>query len=524
MKLKAFFIPGFFWILIIALPGTPYAQSGLDFGSPSFESPDYLIRFSLEVKADRMLISDLQINGLRALHFVVLKNGKFIDLSKPLETGVYDFRIHFAWKGNTAYKAILIYRLENSEESKNLDWNGLSPKDGGIPSLFEEGFYRIFRVEEEIGQARAGEIIFLTMTVPKAELDNPIFSLYDGKERLPFQIIDQRESAPPESSAKTHPATVTYKLAAPLSAGPYEKKLITVLKGLAAVTPAQGFVISGEGLGKSIKNKKFGLQFHPQSGQINTIEYFEEGIKLFNKAGVIHWNPDVFIPGLAWDHSYDWKPPRAFEEKLGAFVYTNSRKGPLPRLQDVLLEVKYTLEKEAPYFLSETRLSVEKDLGVIALRNDEMVLFKELFDTLMYRDKKGTIQRLPLKEKAGLPFGLGHVAPADLGWVGLINAKANFGFFCLRINAADSNLDAAGDFSHKAGTYFYAPSDGEYVYWVRPLLYTWADYTTNNLLTFLPKGSTFYEKNAYLLLRLDQNTPAALDNWLKKLKNPLRVL
>jgi len=438
----------FFCSLVILCPGVQYAQAKLDFDSPRFESPDYLVYFSLEVKNDKLLITDIQINGLKAPHVIVLKGKKPADPAKPLDPGVYDVRLYYAWKGNASYKATLFTKLENSEKIEQSEWSGIAPKGGGIPALCQEGFYRVCRIEEEAGLERKGE---------------------------------------------------------------------------AAAVPEQSFILSGEGLGKSIKSARLSLQFHPQSGQINTIEYLREGIKLYNKAGVVHWNPDVFIPGAAWDHSYDWKPPESFEEKQGAFVYINARKGPMPHIQDVFLEVKYTLEKDAPYLISETRMNVEKDLGVIALRNDEMVLYKELFDSLIYRDKKGSIIKLPLKEMAATPYGLVHIAPADLGWVGLLNTKENYGFFSLRVGAANSNLDASGDFLHKAGTYFYAPSDGEYVYWVRPLLYTWADFTTNNQLTFLPRGSSFYEKNAYLLLKLDQNTPAALDNLLKMLRNPLRV-
>ncbi len=177
----------------------------------------------------------------------------------------------------------------------------------------------------------------------------------------------------------------------------------------------------------------------------------------------------------------------------------------------------------APYFVCETRLTFEKDLGVIAVRNDEMVLYKELFDSLLYRDKNGALVKLPLRELPGRPFGLVHIAPDDIPWVGLVNTKAGYGFFSLRLAAASSDLGVAGDFHHKAGTYFYAPSDGEYVYWVRPLLYTWADYATNTLLTFVPRGSFCYEKNAYLVLKLDDGTPEALDALRRRLSNPLRV-
>jgi hypothetical protein len=155
------------------------------------------------------------------------------------------------------------------------------------------------------------------------------------------------------------------------------------------------------GRGKTVKNSRLALELHPESGQINTIESIEAGIKLYNKAGVIHWNPDVFVPGVAWDHSFDWNRPAISEEKAGAFLYLNSR--------------------------------------------------------------------------------------------------------------------------HKAGPYFYAPSDGNYVYWIRPLIYTWADYFTNTHFAFVPKGTFFYEENAYIVMKLSDDLPRRLDVLLKRLRNPWRV-
>jgi len=107
--------------------------------------------------------------------------------------------------------------------------------------------------------------------------------------------------------------------------------------------------------------------------------------------------------------------------------------------------------------------------------------------------------------------------------VGLLNTKRKYGFFSLRINYVNSNLNASGNWLNKPGTYFYAPSNGKYVYWVRPLLYTWANYTTRNLLTFVPEGSSFYEKNAYILLPLKEGFEDNLNTLLKKLKHPVRI-
>jgi hypothetical protein len=115
------------------------------------------------------------------------------------------------------------------------------------------------------------------------------------------------------------------------------------------------------------------------------------------------------------------------------------------------------------------------------------------------------------------------MTPNDVDWVGLLNTEKKYGFFSLRIDFANSNLNCAGDSLNKAGTYFYAPSSGNYVYWVRPLLFTWAEYPTRNLLTHVRKGSFFYEKNAYIGLMLQEGYTDQLDRLLLKLKNPVRI-
>jgi len=496
--------------------------AALNFHAPRFDEPHYRIHFPFEVKAGKVLAQEIQLNGEKVSSFLIFKEKKNIPLTTPLEKGLYDFVLDYAWAGGKNYQVTLIFQPENQKKPKKFDIKGTSPREGGIPAA-KEGFHRIYKVEEEIGLERKGEISTLTLTAPKSEIETGDFVIFDGSRQIPYQVLEKEESFPPEKVASDHPATLTYKLVLPLDAAAYEKKMLLILKGKNRAEVTDGFILSGEGLGKAVKGSKLGLEFHPQSGQINTIESFEAGIKLYNKAGVIHWNPDVFIPGIAWDHSFDWNPPLFFEDKADGFLYLNLRKGPLPRIQGVILEVKYTLEANAPYFISETLLSFEKDLGVIAVRNDEMVLDRELFDSLMYKDKKQEIIKMPLKEKEGVPFGLVHIAPEDVDWAGLVNTRQGFGFFSLRLNSAVGNFEIPGAFLHNPGTYFYAPSDGNYVYWVRPLIYTWADFTTNNLLTFVPKESFFYEKNAYIVLRLSDDLPQKIDLLLQKLRNPLRV-
>jgi hypothetical protein len=409
----------------------------LIFRSPSLEEPFYRIHFPLVVEGDKILIKSLELNGAEAGPFLVFKDGKNVALPAALERGTYSMVLDYAWVGGKAYTAEITYQVEKSNELRTHESAGLSPREGGIPGG-KEGFYRVYQVEEEAGIARKKEVVTLTLVAPKADLAPPQIVVFDGPNQVPAEILENMESIAPAAVSATHPPSSTLKIALPIDSKAFQKKLLLVLKGDHEAAPSAGFSVSGEGLGRTIKNSKLILELHPQSGQINTIESKEAGIKLYNKAGVIHWNPDVFVPGVAWDHSFDWNPPAIAEEKAGSCFYLNSRRGPLAHVRGVNLEVKYLLEADAPYFISETRLSFEEGRGVIAVRNDEMVLFRELFDALLYRDNKGEIIRLPLKEKEGTPFGLAHIAAEDLGWVGLVNSREGFGFFSLRLQAYTS--------------------------------------------------------------------------------------
>jgi hypothetical protein len=501
----------------------PPPAADVRFIAPSWESPGYEIRVSFEVGPDPLTVTEVRLNGAPSESFRVLRAGKPADLSKPLEKGGCELVLDHAWSSGRQYAISVLVHGPDPHTIDELSFSGRSPATDGIPPGAAEGFHRVFRVEETAGVARTDEVVSLVVTAARAAVPVPEFRVFDGSKELPCEVIEGHGSDPVESVAKTNPPAVTAKLACPVSVAAKGRKLLLVLKGKPQAAPPGGIALAGEGLGKTLTTPRLVLGFHPKSGQVLTIDAVREGIKLWNKAGVIHWNPDVFVPGVAWDHSFDWNPPAWFEEKAGAFLYLNSRRGFMPRVKDVLLEVRYEADAFHPWFVAETMMTFTKDLGVIAVRNDEMVLYKELFDAYMYRAIDGRVVTGTLAELPGRPFGLAHVAPPDLAWVGLVNTKEKYGFFSLRLASAASSLGLGGDFALKAGTYFYAPSDGDYVYWVRPLVYTWGDFATSHLVSFVPSGSFFYERNAYAVLRLDERTPGELDRLARALREPLRV-
>ena len=510
-------------ILAVLVPSVVIAAE-VRFVAPTWDSPRYEIRLPFSVDKVPFTLREFRLNGTAVEAFRVFRAGKLADIAKPLDKGVYEIVLDHSWTSGRRYDLCIVYQGNDQAKPAKINAAAVSPASGGVPLGSAEGFHRVFKVEETAGLERTNEIIELVVTASKANLPAPELRLFDGLKEIPHVILDFKGSNLVESVGKTNPPSVTVKMACPVSVGPKGKKILLVLEGKTQVPPPGGITLTGEGLGKTLTTPHLVLGFHPKSGQILTIDAQTAAgpVKLWNKAGVIHWNPDVFVPGVAWDHSFDWDPPASFEEKKGSFVYINARKGPMRRIQEVSLEVRYRVDAFHPWFVSETRMEVEKDIGVIAVRNDEMVLYKELFDSFMYR-AGGEVVTGPLAELPERPFGLAHIAPPDLTWVGLVNTREKYGFFSVRMAAAASNLGLGGDLPLKAGTYIYAPSDGDYVYWVRPLVYTWADYATNNLVSFVPAGSFFYEKNAYVVLRLDEGTPRELDRLARMLREPLRV-
>jgi len=271
-----------------------------------------------------------------------------------LAKGSYTIEVDYAWSNNKKYQILVLTQSDDSRETKKFEIQLQAPNKGGIPAK-SEGFYRIYRAEELIGIEREGEICTANLTVAKKDFENQEFILMEGTTRVPYQILGVQESVPPEKSAATHPTTLTYKMAFPLDMSPHQKKLLLLIKGNKK-TEKPGFDIKGEGMGKTVNSGPLSLEFHPKNGQINIIENVKHGIKLFNEAGVIHWNPGVHIPGIAWDHSFNWNPPPSFDETAGKYLYINTRRGPLQKIKDINLEVRYILGTELPYFVSETMM------------------------------------------------------------------------------------------------------------------------------------------------------------------------
>lgn len=511
------------FLLLIISPHLAYSDN-VRFIAPDIDFPYYRLVFEHKVVGETINIKELQINGKNWPYYFIFKSRKTREKNKPLESGNYEIQVDYAWKNSRKYEIRVVFSPENNREEFTRLWEGKAPRKNGIPDG-EEGFYRIFRLEETADLKRKQELVTAVFTVPKIETEKEDFILLQEKSEVNYQILDTKENNPVADVVNDHPVTLTYKVVFPVDINSRSKKIYLLVKGKKGAAYVPGFTIRelNDGIGKTIKGKQFGLEFHPQNGQIKSIEYYRKNVRLFNDSGVVHGNPSCHVPGVAWDHSYNWINTPNLEEKAGQYLYINSRRGPLQKLRDVELEVRYSMEVNSSFFVSETKMKVNRDLSVVSLNNDKMILHRDLFDTLIYKNKKNKVVKKTLNE---IPIdfdGLIEQTAADCDWVGLLNSKEKYGFFSLRIAYVNSNLSSLGGWMSNTGTNFHSQAGRDLVYWVRPLINNWSDPVTRNLLTFVPAGSWFYEKNAYVILELNKGYAKRLDEILRKLQNPIRI-
>ena len=438
-------------ILVVVLPAAAFAAD-VRFTAPTWEAPRYEIRLPLEVAATPLTLREVLLDGAAFGPFRVFRAGKLVDISKPLEKGAYEIVLDHAWSSGKRYSFSVVTHGPDPAKLDKRALAALSPVAGGVPSGSRRGILsrrqgRGDRRHRPHGRGRRARHHGREGRPPRPEL-----RLFDGAEGAPLRGPGVQRIGSCRERGQDESALGDGQDRLPAERGPEGAEAPPRPQGEVRGRAPGGIGLTGENLGKTLTTPHLVLAFHPKSGQILTIDAPDAGIKLCNKAGVIHWNPDVFVPGVAWDHSFDWNPPAIVRGEGGRLRLLNARSGPMPRVKDVIARGPLSRRRRPSLVhLRDDDGRRRRTSASIAVRNDEMVLYKELFDSFMYRDPNGEVVTGPLAEMPETPFGLAHIAPPDLAWVGLVNTREKFGFFSLRLAAAASNLGLGGDFPSRPG-------------------------------------------------------------------------
>jgi len=236
------------------------------------------------------------------------------------------------------------------------------------------------------------------------------------------------------------------------------------------------------------------------SGQLSVVTVKgRPGVELTNMNKVLHWNPGIFIPERGWIHSYAWDPPDVYEIEAGPVFIEVRRAGAFPLISEAQLAITYRLYAGWDYIYSGTRVDVVKDIGVVALRNDQLVFSRPLFNRIAWMSKEGSLRDKLIDDMK--PYNAhGDVLrlEPDILFLALYNTETKVGAATVRLDEA--NVGPLGgpvtNFDH--ATYVSAGHGAEpFIYWFRPQNYFNMDWDRTQLIG-VPAGSTYGERNLYV--------------------------
>jgi len=253
--------------------------------------------------------------------------------------------------------------------------------------------------------------------------------------------------------------------------------------------------VSGTAPSLTIENSKMTVQLH-SSGQLGSVTLKNNtSTPISTERGILHWNPGVFIPTVHWAHAFDWNPPEVFEIEEGPLYVEIRRSGVFPKIRDVHLAITYRFFKERSYVESGTQLRVLDDIGVVALRNDELIFSEHFFSHVAWNDNgqtmSGKMSDYEPVNKHGDILRISDSAP----FVTLYNPETRIGAATIRMELA--KLGPNGDPPVLFDNATYISNGHALQYWFRPMIYFHVGWDRKQLIT-VPEGSLYAERNLYL--------------------------
>ena len=280
--------------------------------------------------------------------------------------------------------------------------------------------------------------------------------------------------------------------------------------------------VQGEAPGLTIDNSEMTAVLHANSGHLDQITLKNKPeYPLFHRLetnGAVHWNPDIYVPPMAWTHSADWKNPKGNKVVAGPVIAKSEVWDNLRGVPEVDASVRYEFYPGMPYFVSSTAMRINETVNCLALRNAEMVFRRELIthaawydvirDTVIVYDVQNMPDLTDLKMEADVP------------WITFFNKEIGIGFAGIQLDYSNSGIESP---ARLLNPFFYI-TGGPWIYWARGLSHT---FLSSNMQQVVPvlKGNVFAEKWAYLVYSFEKGTSpyAAAMAWQKRLTHPLRI-
>ncbi|MCE5249588.1 hypothetical protein LLG96_05140 [bacterium] len=303
--------------------------------------------------------------------------------------------------------------------------------------------------------------------------------------------------------------------------------------------------VTGKDVFYTIDNPMYRIITEEKSGQIDEIDLkFATKPSLRFKYGTLHWNPDfIVVPGdfpmtgYTWWYAHHFDKPE-YEVESGPVFFSIKRRQLIPGQDTAYMEVYYRFYAGLPYFISETLIEAKKDTRTFAIRNDELAFGRNDFNLVGWRNKTPDMFESHLGEigSTGLYYEgyhsghvLGSALPPNMAWISMFNRNNGYGVGSIRLEWENINR-LTGEPSPLYNSHTVISEHDEGLYWFRSLIYSpraIEGVSTDELEKYLvrvPKGSSYREKNAYVMYASDKDNPfGPIDDLWMKLRKPLQV-
>ncbi|MEZ4810715.1 MAG: hypothetical protein R2819_10170 [Allomuricauda sp.] len=379
------------------------------------------------------------------------------------------------------------------------------------------------------GNVRKKEEIVLTETegIPRQLEYVTIKSANHHAESLFLKDVATGDVIRGEKLAQENPDQDTTSYIFPISISANAKRTFSVLDS----DPDQNekpeehpLQVSGENMAITVENEYFVADFNTNSskakkglypGQLAGIFIKKKNVLLKREQNNMHW-----APNFQKEQSGDYKTighanlDHAKITQNNPYKLEMVKEGRVEGYEEIDLWGKYEFFAGLPYFMYSSTMSFNEDANLFLLRNNEMTMDK-LFTHLVFPDSTGKNKEIILygdeKELDSLANApLAH----DIHWVGFINKPLGYGLISLQLYSDNTHKNGGEStlFGHNMKM---TKSMNEGRYWDRRLI--------DNHNTLVSKGSTYREKNAYLVLDDLDDIDGKIANYFKCLSHPIVI-
>jgi len=281
--------------------------------------------------------------------------------------------------------------------------------------------------------------------------------------------------------------------------------------------------VKGDGLALEIENdyfiadltaNKFKADAPLSSGQVRSLILKNYDNQVLKRSHInMHWSPNFQGKGREYAGLSHMIDPDVGYSEIGAYKTSIYKEGKIDGYPEIKLKAKYEFYAGMPYFVFSSEIYIERDIELYLLRNDEMTL-DSLFTNLIFSDESKRIKNMPLYEESTYDYLQKDPIKDDAPWLAFYNRDLNYGYGSIRLKYGNKNPKDIQSPLYLPHSKISPVEDGGR-YWNRRLIH--------EKNTFVPKGSKYYEKNAYCIFDTGSSPIEQIVNLHQRLHNPLQV-